>query len=370
MVRQQARDRLEQIHNALKSDPTEPQRYTVREILGWFGYRRRARLNRLDVSNAFRSKGLTTVPDVNAVHIDSTVLIKLKADSQKAIPTKATETATSAESDEDAGVDSGSPGDDSQPDDSADIANLVSRLRSANREVTSVSPSDTFDKAITTMLLNDYSQLPVMTTRTKVKGMISWQSIGQSLSQGVQPGRVQDCMTTNYREVRADSRLLDVVDEIVDNGAVLVVGSDSQLQGIITTADLSEEFKKLAEPFLQIGEIEQHLRNLLSHLDGVELQKFTDPSDEKSVGEISDLALGEIIRILQNKEVWETVDVNLDRKVLVNRLEEVREIRNQVMHFDPDGLDESQLELIRGVSKMLHELRELPRRQVGPVGSR
>ncbi|MYF80605.1 MAG: CBS domain-containing protein [Chloroflexi bacterium] len=220
------------------------------------------------------------------------------------------------------------------------------------------------------MLLNDYSQLPVISGKSTVRGMISWQSIGQSLSQGVKPDRVQDCMTRSYREVRADSRLLDVVEEIVDNGSVLVVGSDSQLLGIITTADLSEEFKKLAEPFLQIGEIEQHLRNLLSHLDGDELQKFTDPSDEKSVGEISDLALGEIIRILQNKEVWETVAVNLDRKVLVNRLEEVREIRNQVMHFDPDGLDESQLELIRGVSKMLHELRELPRRQSGRVTTR
>ena len=363
MAGTQAKSRLAEIREALSENPDEPQRFTVREILHWFGYRRRARLNLRDIRNTLRSTGLTTDPDLNAVHIDSMVSFRAK-DQASGDPEDVNSYTTSSTSQVRETAPASTPTEvEEQADDSADIANLVSRLRSANREVTSVTPSDTIAKAVTTMLLNDYSQLPVISGKTTVKGMISWQSIGHSLSQGVQPDKVQDCMTRAYREVRSDSRLLDVVDEIVDNGAVLVRGNAPQILGIITMADLSEEFKKLAETFLQIGEIEQHLRNLMGHLSSGDLQKVADPSDNKPISDISDLTLGEIIRLFQNPETWETVALKLDRKVLISHLEEVREIRNEVMHFNPDGLDESQLESLRRVSKMLHNLRELPRRQ-------
>lgn len=363
MARSQARARLDEIRQALTDDPTEPQRFTVREILGWFGYQRRARLNRRDVSSTFRLKGLTTEPDINAVHIDSSVSIELKVDPQQEPSVESSEAHQPAESTEESADESGSTVGDEESDDNAEIAILVSRLASANRPPTSVAPSDTVEKAVTTMMANDYSQLPVMTTKHEVKGMISWQTLGQSLTQSTEPRTVQECMTTEYREVRAHSRLLDVVDEIVDNGAVLVRGGDRQILGIITTADLSEEFKNLAEPFLQVSEIEQQLRELMSHLNSAELQKFADPSDNRSISDISDLTLGEIVRLFEDEKTWETVELNLDRKVLIGYLNEVREIRNEVMHFNPDGLDDSQIERLRGISRMLHGLQDMSRQQ-------
>lgn len=358
-----AKNRLAEISEALSENPNEPQRFTVREILHWFGYQRRARLNLRDIRNTLRGAGLTTDPDLNSVHIDSQVSFHAKdqaSGDSKSVTSPATLSTSQAK--EPASVSSPTEGEE-QADDSAVMANLVSRLASANRDVTSVSPTDTIEEAVTTMLVNDYSQMPVMTTEREVKGMISWHTIGYSLTQGVQPRRVQDCMAEQYRAVRPDSRLLDVVVDIVESGAVLVQAKDRQVLGIITTADLSEEFKKLAEPFLQIGEIEQHLRNLFGNISIEKLRSTAGPHNTKEINDISDLTLGGLEALLSDHDAWTKSELKLDRKVLGKAVAKVREIRNDVMHFNPDGLDDRQLGQLQEMSKMFHDLWEQRRRR-------
>ena len=44
---------------------------------------------------------------------------------------------------------------------------------------------------------------------------------------------------------------------------------------------------------------------------------------------------------------WQKLDLNIDRAAFNKRLERVREVRNDVMHFNPEGLDDSDtLELL------------------------
>jgi CBS domain-containing protein len=57
----------------------------------------------------------------------------------------------------------------------------VGRLRSANTPPISVTPNSSLAEATTKMLLNDFSQLPVINgspNSSNVKGVVSWRSIG------------------------------------------------------------------------------------------------------------------------------------------------------------------------------------------------
>ena len=55
----------------------------------------------------------------------------------------------------------------------------VSRLPAASRPPMKVGPCDTLARAVTIMLTNDFSQLPVMSGNRDVKGVVSWQSIAK-----------------------------------------------------------------------------------------------------------------------------------------------------------------------------------------------
>jgi hypothetical protein len=56
--------------------------------------------------------------------------------------------------------------------------------------------------------------------------------------------------------------------------------------------------------------------------------------------------------------------VALDRKVFTAQLDKVRLIRNDVMHFDPDGLSPDDLEVLRGFVQFLQKLREIASREI------
>jgi hypothetical protein len=94
----------------------------------------------------------------------------------------------------------------------------------------------------------------------------------------------------------------------------------------------------LAEPFLLIGTIENHIRNLLAaNFSAEDLQAAKDPGDtERNIEDASDLSFGEYIRLLQDPVNWRKLQTTIDRGVFVEELTKICDIRNDVMHFDPD----------------------------------
>jgi hypothetical protein len=144
---------------------------------------------------------------------------------------------------------------------------------------------------------------------------------------------------------------------VITERAVVLVRqrSDRKIIGLVTTSDLSLEFRTLAEPFLLLGEIENHLRRLVDgkfSLEAIEAAK--NPGDpERQIEDVSDLTFGEYIRLLQNEENWKALGYDLDRKSICAQLEKVRKIRNDVMHFSPDGVSEDDLNLLRDMVKFL-----------------
>ena len=128
--------------------------------------------------------------------------------------------------------------------------------------------------------------------------------------------------------------------------------------GIITIADISSQFINVTEPFLLLEQIENHIRNIL---DGKflleEMKDFCNgDGDVKDIKYIDDLTFGNYIRIIENPENWERLKLSIDRSPFIKQLHKIREIRNDVMHFDPEGITSEQREDLLKMSKFLMEL--------------
>lgn len=142
---------------------------------------------------------------------------------------------------------------------------------------------------------------------------------------------------------------------------MLVRGEDNRITGIITASDLSIQFRQLSEAFLILSEIENTLRILVERkFTTEELGACKDVSDEDRVIQSSaDLTFGEFVRLLENPDRWHKFEVGIDRAKFCESLSRVRSIRNDVMHFDPDGIPENDLKKLQDFSKLLRKILQI-----------
>jgi hypothetical protein len=109
---------------------------------------------------------------------------------------------------------------------------------------------------------------------------------------------------------------------------------------------------------LLLGEIEMHLRRLSAgKFTKEDLESLKDPGDTlREVNSLSDLTFGEHVRLLENPSRWAELGLNIDRGTFVQHLKVIRDIRNDVMHFDPDGTAPTELEKLRQFVRLLDAL--------------
>jgi hypothetical protein len=189
----------------------------------------------------------------------------------------------------------------------------------------------------------DFSQLPVMTHPKALRGVVTWESIALAKL------RMKDATLANttapITAVHHDQPLLNLVPRIVEAGFVFVRGSDEKITGIVTTADLSEQFAASTGAFLVLSEIELALRHAVdSRFSPEELRASLNPNFlGREVNGASSLSLGEIQKLLEEEESWKRLEWWIDRRLFIAELNQVRSIRNEVMHFSPDPLEPSDL---------------------------
>lgn len=218
---------------------------------------------------------------------------------------------------------------------------IVGILACAERVPEQISPSATVEKALTLMALHDYSQLVVTTSPRDIKGVVSYKSVAEAYLHG-QPKKVGDCLDQSVPKVDLNEPLLRVVERFNEHSAVLVVRPDKTLAGIVTPADIAEEFGAMAAPFLLIGQIEAQLgwlvqTNILDLAGALTVVKMAP--DSLAASSVSDLTMGELHRVLDHDGNWSRVGIKFDRGEFCKELNAVRELRNAVMHFRdlPDG---------------------------------
>ncbi|MEL7142704.1 MAG: CBS domain-containing protein [Cyanobacteria bacterium J06573_11] len=303
---------------------------SVRTLIGWFGARRRGSYVIGCIQRELEKGKIKTEPDFADAYID-TVVRFVPVDQASAISADEFHDPTFRISQLS----------------SADMTLTESSIKEATMLV-SISPDASVKEAVTLMMMHDFSQLPVMTSPREVKGVISWESIGKHAALSNNCKQVKDCMVKTVPEVRSDSSMFSAIELIVRHGFVLVRQQNKVVSGIVTTTDLSLQFRQLAEPFLLVGEIENYIRFLIEYKFSLaQLQTARDPRDARSMKGVADLSFGEYVRLLENPENWEILDIPVDRTIFVKRLDRIRELRNEIMHFDPDPFDPQDLETLR-----------------------
>jgi CBS domain-containing protein len=343
-------------------DAGEAPEVTVREFLKWFMQERRGWRVVNNIRRALKKCDLTTVPDFEGEYIDAQISFRRpeKKPASAGIDTGGSTTAPSPPSHIQDSAMSAQELPVSVSAQLADPAHRISRLPSANSEPVSVQPGATVAQAVTLMLRHDYSQLPVMQSSREVKGLISWSSLGARLAIGRACEFVRDCMD-KHREISSDDSLFDAIRIIAEEDCVLVRAPDKTICGIVTAYDISTQFQQLTEPFLLLGDIENHIRYLIGKTFTLEdLQHAKDADDvERKVEDVSDLTFGEYVRLLQNDSNWTKLGMKICRKTFIDWLERVREIRNDVMHFDPDPIESADLRLLKDFASFLQRLQLL-----------
>jgi predicted transcriptional regulator len=237
----------------------------------------------------------------------------------------------------------------------------IGNFPAANKNLVTVGPDDPVSKAVTKMMQSDFSQLPIMQGERDVKGVISWRSIGARYALGVSCEKVKDARE-DAQVIDANGTLFDAIPTIVKHGYVLVRNQkDRKITGIVTASDLSLQFQQLAEPFILLREIELHIRRLLKDkVSAADLASLvTSDLPNKKLDSLADLSFGEYIRLFQHPDFWEKLSLKIDKTCLTDQLEEVRKIRNDVMHFDPDPMTSKQQETLKDAAKFMQQLFEL-----------
>ena len=324
--------KLENICSQLKKGVAPPNE-TVRSFLLWFGAERRGWHVVRRIRLKLNRYGLETVPDFEYEYLDGQIGFAEKKGTSDA-----------------AGSDLGFT--------ERDPIYRIGRLQSANVSPISIKPDSTLQQAITLMLAHDFSQLPVMTTSREVKGAVSWKTIGSRLALKKDCNSVRECME-GAKIVSVEDSLFSAISAIDEFDFVLVRAGDKEICGIITAADFNSQFGKLAEPFLLVGEIENGIRQMLhGKFTVAELEQArARGEDGREIEGVTDLTFGEYVRLLENKERWKKIRIEIDRVDFISRLDRIRGIRNDVMHFDPDGLDEADLDILRKFTKFLNSVK-------------
>ena len=317
---------------------------TVRTLLSWFGAQRRGVWVSERVRNALSGLRLRTVPDFEQVSIDVEVkFLGLEAATIQGSPVPTAAAAADP-----------IPGSAVVVDDAVP---RVGMLPSANSKPITTTRDESVARACSIMLTHDYSQLPVVSGRSVV-GMFSWKSLGEARAVGKTCEFVRECMSTEPLILAPSKPLLEAVEQIAQREVALVV-QHNDLVGIVTTTDLSLQFHSTTRPFLLLGSIENQLRALLSELPLATLQsaRSASPPAPRPLNSVHDMTFGEYVRLLQSESVWPQLAPALDRATIVALLDEVRGIRNDVMHFHPDPVGDVELKRLENALRLLHMLR-------------
>src|SRR5207245_69148 len=117
-------------------------------------------------------------------------------------------------------------------------------------------------------------------------------------------------------------------------------------------------FGSLSEPFLLLSEIENHIRRLIDGKFSLEeLKAARDPADSaRKIENVANLTFGEYIRLIDKPNNWTKLGYDLSRPECTKRLREVGRIRNDVMHFHPDGISPEDLDVLPDTRRFLQGL--------------
>jgi restriction system protein len=329
----------ELLADAATRGPEDPRRLTIRSLLEHWGQTRRTGGVVAAIKGDLADKGLTTRPAFTEGSVeDEIALVPVAAESSAAAP---------------------AVGDDTE--DVFQQAPATLRIGSLPPpKVVSVLPTASLVYAKSLMLNRQFSQLAVIDDSGRFLGAVSWESIGKAQIASGQPSLADTIGPAPV--VDHDALLLEQIDVIYNRGFVFVQNADrSRVGGIVTAADLTRQFGNVARPFVLIEEAENRLRRRAGEVYELdELLAAVSPSQRPRVHKVSDLTFGNYVHLMRPQENWAKLEWNVDHEFFIERLIEVRDVRNELMHFTPDPLSPEQYAEVEGLLEMLRAVDPRP----------
>ena len=304
----------------------------VSDILELFNARRRTYETVPAIQNAFGDVGLTTVPAFATAGLADEVTVV------PAVQGQAPDEQPEAEDD------------DAAPK----HAMAVGSLPCATGGLTSVGPGTSLSTAITMMMTDNLPQLPVIQGQNELRGVVTWTAITALHARGAVGTTVEDVFDSGeVPEVNLSDKLLPILPKLRKHGYVLVRDHSGVLCGMVTSADITDRVGAFAEPFFTVGEIERSLRACIT-------SRFTT-AEVKASGvnarSVAEMTLGNYHRLLLNEQNWQKLNWHaVDQHYFLARLDGVRVIRNDIMHFDAAPLTSAKLEKLQSFAGLMRNL--------------
>jgi hypothetical protein len=145
--------------------------------------------------------------------------------------------------------------------------------------------------------------------------------------------------------------LFDLLDELKDTNAVVIIEPEGSPIGIVTSYDSAKFLRNRTEDLMHIEDIEFIIKELIkkaytnskSNIENLKLEAaVVNPNDQRSEQygskkpkAFEDLTLADYINLLMARETWGFVEPILDiqKDSLYELLDKVRLIRNDLAHF-------------------------------------
>jgi hypothetical protein len=178
-----------------------------------------------------------------------------------------------------------------------------------------------------------------------LRGAVTWRSIAVARQAGTEI-TLSDALIP-ARDYPYNTRLLDVLDVLLEEEFLFVRSYDKRVYGIVTAADVVRVYDQMATPFFLIGEVDQELRRLIrSRFEIEDIQQVCAAGADLQSFDV--LTMGDYLAVLRNGDYWEKLGWDLDRKMFGEHLDEIRKIRNKVTHFNnPDPIPQSDVNRLR-----------------------
>ncbi|MER6843787.1 CBS domain-containing protein [Streptomyces platensis] len=340
-----------------RRSPDEPLTLSIRDFLAVWGVQRRHPAATEQIKSGLEARGLVTIPPFTEGTLDSQVAVLAGGAEPDESGTSAV-TRLSGSSDLSAAVQSAAHAVGQLPDEEADVQTVayrVSNLESANRMPESVQVGDSLGTAMTIMVLRGYGQLPVLDADGRLRGVVSWESIGRARM--ADPGADLQTATVRGQEADRSDDLLDWIGTIQQSGYVLVRDHDHKVCGLITASDLTVQFGTRVRPFVLVEEIEQRLRRVVDRCIPLDRIKAAAPRGRAAqVNSAANLTFGAYGHLLKTPQNWAALGWAIDQQHFLAALEDCRRFRNDLMHFSPDPVTDDQLLPAQGLLELLRSV--------------
>ena len=229
-----------------------------------------------------------------------------------------------------------------------ELFHMVKSLIPEGQKLETVQPETRVRDALELMKVKRFSQLPVVSGNA-VLGVFSYRSLAQALEElGPIDTDFRNLPVDEFMEQFAFVHPADKWESTLDhlnNKDGALVGNRNNLQGILTAWDVLTYLQQIANPFVMLAEIELSLRRIIeASVDAEQFKQCTLNSLAKKYdlaempASVSDMSFNDYVQIVGDGRNWPLFESAFGkggwlRKKTVERLTEVRDLRNDAFHF-------------------------------------